>query len=176
MAVIKPLSKEKADASVRGLYDVMSKKFGLMPNIFGVMAHRPEALSSFASFFQLIMGGETLSDRDKELVYLATSMLNGCEYWTRAHLASAKQAGVTNEQFKDMLFYQRSKAFDEKDKATLHFVQLVTRAPSAVRENILEELRKYYDEKQIVELTLLICVANFTNRFNDGLQITPDLG
>jgi alkylhydroperoxidase family enzyme len=78
---------------------------------------------------------------------------------------------VTDDQFKDMLFYQRSEAFDDKDKATLHFVQLVTRAPSAIRENILEGLRKYYNEKQIVELTLLICTANFTNR-----QITPDLG
>jgi alkylhydroperoxidase family enzyme len=83
---------------------------------------------------------------------------------------------VTNEQFKDLLFYRRSEAFDDKDKATLHFVQLVTRAASAVRENVLEELRKYYDEKQIVELTLLICTANFTNRFNDALQLTPDLG
>jgi alkylhydroperoxidase family enzyme len=80
MAVIKPIPKGKADASLRGLYDAMTKKFGFMPNIFGVMAHRPEALSSFASFFQLIMGGKTLSDRDKELVYLATSMFNGCEY------------------------------------------------------------------------------------------------
>ncbi len=80
MAVIKPLPKEKADASVRGLYDAMAQKFGFMPNIFGVMAHRPEALLSFAPFFQLIMGGKTLSDRDKELVYLATSMINGCEY------------------------------------------------------------------------------------------------
>jgi alkylhydroperoxidase family enzyme len=75
-----------------------------------------------------------------------------------------------------MLFYQRSKAFDEKDKVVLHFVQLVTRAASAVRENVLEELRRYYDEKQIVELTLLICMANFTNRFNDALLLTPDLG
>ncbi len=75
-----------------------------------------------------------------------------------------------------MLFFHRSKAFDEKDKVTLHFIQLVTRAASAVRENILEGLRKYYDEKQIVELTLIICMANFTNRFNDALQVTPDLG
>jgi len=80
MTVIKPLPKEKADASLHGLYDVMAQKFGFMPNIFGVMAHRPEALSSFASFFQLIMGGGTLTDRDKELVYLATSTFNGCEY------------------------------------------------------------------------------------------------
>jgi alkylhydroperoxidase family enzyme len=80
MTVIKPLSKEKADASLRGLYDAMAKKFGFMPNIFGMMAHRPEALSTFVPFFQLMMDGKTLSDRDKELVYLATSMLNGCEY------------------------------------------------------------------------------------------------
>ncbi len=41
---------------------------------------------------------------------------------------------------------------------------------------MLEELRKFYDEGQIVELTLVICVANFTNRFNDGLKNVPDLG
>jgi alkylhydroperoxidase family enzyme len=75
-----------------------------------------------------------------------------------------------------MLFYHRSTAFDEKDKAALHFIQLVTRAASTVRENTLEELRRYYDEKQIVELTLVICMANFTNRFNDALQLTPDIG
>jgi alkylhydroperoxidase family enzyme len=73
-------------------------------------------------------------------------------------------------------FYQRSKAFDEKDKTILHFVELVTRAASAVREDMLEELRRYYDEKQIVELVLIICLANFTNRFNDALQLIPDLG
>jgi len=75
-----------------------------------------------------------------------------------------------------LLFYQRSEAFDEKDKATLYFVQVVTRAANTVRENVLKELKKYYDEKQIVELSLLICLANFTNRFNDALQLTPDLG
>jgi len=53
---------------------------------------------------------------------------------------------------------------------------MMTRNASAIREDVLEELRKHYDEKQIVELTLIICLANFTNRFNDALQITPDLG
>lgn len=80
MAVINPLSKQNAEASIHGLYDAMIKKFGFMPNIFGVMAHRAEAALSFASFFQLILGEGTLTNRDKELVYLATSMFNGCEY------------------------------------------------------------------------------------------------
>jgi alkylhydroperoxidase family enzyme len=58
----------------------------------------------------------------------------------------------------------------------LHYVQLITRAAPAVRENVLQELRKYYSEQQVVELTLIICMANFTNRFNDALQVRPDLG
>jgi alkylhydroperoxidase family enzyme len=53
---------------------------------------------------------------------------------------------------------------------------LVTRAAPAIRENALQELRKYYSERQIVELTLIICMANFTNRFNDALLVAPDLG
>jgi len=45
-----------------------------------------------------------------------------------------------------------------------------------MREGTLEELKKYYSEDQIVELTMVICIANFTNRFNDALQAEPDLG
>jgi alkylhydroperoxidase family enzyme len=52
----------------------------------------------------------------------------------------------------------------------------VTRGAAAIREGTLEELRKHFSEEQIVELTLVICTANFTNRFNDALQAEPDLG
>lgn len=75
-----------------------------------------------------------------------------------------------------MPFYQRSSLFDEKDKATLLYVERVTRGASAMREGSLEEMKKYFTEDQIIELTLVTCVANFTNRFNDALQLPPDLG
>jgi alkylhydroperoxidase family enzyme len=80
MTVITPLSKENAAASLHGLYDAFTQKFGFMPNIFAAMAHRPEALSTFVPFFQSMIGEGTLTDRDKQLAYLATSMLNNCEY------------------------------------------------------------------------------------------------
>lgn len=52
----------------------------------------------------------------------------------------------------------------------------MTRGAAAVREGTLEELKKHYTEDQIVELTLVIAAANFTNRFNDALRVEPDLG
>ncbi len=52
----------------------------------------------------------------------------------------------------------------------------MTRGASAIRQGTLEDLKKHFSEDQIVELALVACVANFTNRFNDGLQLEPDLG
>jgi alkylhydroperoxidase family enzyme len=66
--------------------------------------------------------------------------------------------------------------FDEKEKAVLLYAERVTRGAAAIREGTLEELKRHFSEEQIVELTLTICVANFTNRFNDALQVVPDLG
>jgi alkylhydroperoxidase family enzyme len=73
-------------------------------------------------------------------------------------------------------FYERSPLFDEKEKATILYAERVTRGAAAIRARALEELRRFYDEGQLVELTLVICVANFTNRFNDALLNLPDLG
>ena len=66
--------------------------------------------------------------------------------------------------------------FDEKDKAVIHFADQVTRASATIRDQQLKELRKYFSEEQIMELTLTVCIANFTNRVNDSLLSDPDLG
>ncbi len=47
MTVVSPLPKDKAASEVHGIYDALSKKFGRMPGIFGLMAHRPDVLGKF---------------------------------------------------------------------------------------------------------------------------------
>jgi alkylhydroperoxidase family enzyme len=73
-------------------------------------------------------------------------------------------------------FYERSSQFNEKEKAVILYAERVTRGAAAIRDGSLSELQKFFDEGQIVELTLVICAANFTNRFNDALRAIPDLG
>lgn len=58
----------------------------------------------------------------------------------------------------------------------IHFADQVTRASATVCDENLQALRKHFSEEQIVELTLTVCVANFTNRVNDTLLCDPDLG
>ena len=53
MSVVNPLPKEKTASELHPIYDGLSKKFGKMPNIFGLMAHRPEVLAKFLPFTPL---------------------------------------------------------------------------------------------------------------------------
>lgn len=80
MSTIAPLTKEAASSEVHGVFDGMHKKFGKMPNFFGLMAHRPDVLAKFLPLYGAIMEGGTVEPRYKELAYLKTSMINGCEY------------------------------------------------------------------------------------------------
>lgn len=176
MGVVNPLTKEQAAPDVHETFDKLSARAGKIPNIFAAMAHRPAVLNTFLPLYAAIVNQGTVEAKYKELAYLRASMVNGCEYCTRAHIASSKRAGVTAEQVAALPFYTRSPLFDEKEKATILFADRVTRGASGIRGPQLEELRKFYDEGQIVELTLVICTANFTNRFNDALENIPDLG
>ncbi len=84
--------------------------------------------------------------------------------------------GVTDEQIRALTFYQRSPLFDEREKAVILYADRVTRSAAAIRDATLEDLKKHFNEEQIVELTLVIAIANFTNRFNDALRMEPDIG
>jgi alkylhydroperoxidase family enzyme len=80
MATVQPLTRETAAASAQEIFDALAKKIGKVPNFFALMAHRPDVLSKFLPFYGAVMEGGTVEPRFKELAYLKTSLINGCEY------------------------------------------------------------------------------------------------
>ena len=172
---ISPLSKDQAAPSVQPIFDKLTHVFGHMPSFFATMARSPQALEHFMPLYSAVIDKGTVDPKLKDLAYLKTALINGCEYCHRAHSASGKKHGITDEQIKNLAFYQRSEAFDAKEKAVLLYAERVTRGASALRPPALQELKQYFNDDQIVELTLTICIANFTNRFNDAMMCTPDI-
>lgn len=174
--VIAALTKEQAAPEVQPTFDKLTHVFGHMPSFFGVMARVPEALTHFVALYAAVIDKGSVQAKYKELAYLKTAQINGCEYCFRAHTASGKKNGVTDQQIQALTFFQRSNAFDEKEKAVLLYAERVTRGASAIRPAAVNELKHHFNDDQIVELTLAISIANFTNRFNDAMLTTPDIG
>jgi uncharacterized peroxidase-related enzyme len=176
LALVNPFSAELASAEVREIYTALESRFGRVPDFYASMAHHPEALQTFLPFYQAILGKGALALCDKELAYLQTSLLNRCAYCIKAHTAAARRAGIAVEKIQALAAYQQSNLFDEKEKVILQFAESLTLQASVNREGLQEELKKYFSDNEVVELTLTICMANFTNRFNNALQLTPDIG
>lgn len=80
MAVVSPVPTDKAAAEVKPIYENLRKAFGRVPNIFAVMAQRPGVLKHMLPFYGSIINEGTVEPKYKELAYLKTSILNGCEY------------------------------------------------------------------------------------------------
>ena len=80
MAVVNPLPKEKVSSEVHEIYDAFTKKIGKIPNFFATMAHRPDVLKKFVPLYNAIIDAGTVEPRYKELAYLKTALINGCEY------------------------------------------------------------------------------------------------
>jgi len=174
--VVTPITKENAAPEVQPIFDKLTQRLGHMPGFYATMARVPEALTNFMALYSAVINKGSVEAKYKELAYLKTAQINGCEYCFRAHAASGKKNGLTEDQLKALAFFQRSQAFDAKEKAVMLYAERVTRGASAVRATALEELKQYFNDDQIVELTLTISIANFTNRFNDALNVVPDLG
>ena len=173
---ISPITLENAAPEVQPILEKLTQRLGKVPAFFGTMARVPEAFANFLPFYTAVIEHGTVERKYKELAYLKASLINGCEYCFRAHSASGKKNGVTEDQIKALAFFHRSPAFDAQEKAVILYAERVTRGASAIRPPALDELRQYFNDDQIVELTLAVCVANFTNRFNDALINTPDIG
>ena len=80
MGIPKPLTKKQAPVELHKIYDQMYEGFGLMPNIFGVVARFPVALKTLIQFYDAVMSKGKIEAKYKELAYLKTSIINECRY------------------------------------------------------------------------------------------------
>jgi len=138
---------------------------------FRAMAHRPEVLKNFPPLYSAIVGPGSVARRVKSLVYLACSLTNTCPFCIASNMPGARKAGITDEEIR-ALEAGEDGGFPPAERAAIAYARELTRTAHA--ETTSEELRAHYTDEQIVEITLVIGMSNFTNRFNNGLGILPE--
>jgi uncharacterized peroxidase-related enzyme len=175
--IIEPLEKEHVAEVARPIFEGMEKKSGRVLNMYKVMAHKPNVLGPFLEFYKQVWAAGALDPKIKELAYLRTSLMNGCTYCSRAHTASAKRRGVTDDQVQALKEPGGSSRdiFTEEERAAIQFAEQLTAWPAAIQPADLEVLSKFFNVEQIEELVLIVATANLTNRFNEGMKTPVDV-
>ncbi len=104
MPIFKPIQESEAKGTVTELYDEIksTRQITEVPNFWKMLANDPSELDRTWNSLKEIMKKGALDPVTKELIYVAVSITNGCEYCIKSHSSAAKKKGATDEMLKEM--------------------------------------------------------------------------
>ena len=105
MATVELIQYENSYGIVRKVYDDIksTRNTDFINNFWKALANNPELLEKTWNQVKTIMRSGAIDSLTKEMIYIAVSVANSCEYCTHSHTASAKSKGMTIEQYNELL-------------------------------------------------------------------------
>lgn len=173
MSRISRLDRSKVTPDLQTLFDKVFAQRGNVPNMFRVMAHRPEIFATMQAHFGAVLNTGTVSTRLKELIIVRTSQVNDTPYCLASHTILARNLGWTDDQLAHLADWPNRTDFSPAEKAALRLAETVTRDAHDVTDEQFAELQSFYSEGEIVELLCAIGLFNYFNRFNNALHMEP---
>ena len=166
MARIALIETEAASPEVKEIYE--QKLRGKPGNVQKALAHRPEMLKNFLGFYASV--GRSLDRKLYEMIYLRVSLINQCHYCSQHHLAGSKRAGLIADDWAALKQGNYSR-FAEKEQAALAYAEKLTRDPHNVGDADVSGLKKHFSDAELVDIHMLVGLANLTNRSTDPLGL-----
>lgn len=104
MATVPLIPYDEANPEARAVYDniMQTRKVNDVNNFWKALAHSPDLLKHVWERAQEVMKPGALDAVTKELIYIAVSTANSCEYCVHSHTAAARAKGMTQEQYAEL--------------------------------------------------------------------------
>ncbi|HLH99473.1 MAG TPA: carboxymuconolactone decarboxylase family protein [Acidimicrobiales bacterium] len=105
MALVPYVSEDEATGVVKEVYDdiLTSRKLAAVPNFWRAIAHQPEYLRNEWNKLKAILGSGTIDRKTKEMIAVAVSATNNCDYCTRSHTDALRALGATDAEIVELL-------------------------------------------------------------------------
>ena len=105
MPIFKPIQESEANGKIKEIFDQIKnvRQVTEVPNFWKSLANNPETLERTWTSLQQVMKKGALDPVVKELIYVAVSVTNGCEYCIKSHSLAAKKKGATDEMLNEMI-------------------------------------------------------------------------
>jgi AhpD family alkylhydroperoxidase len=105
VSLVKPVEYADASPAVKAVYDdiMETRKVTAVNNFWKVLAHDPATLKRTWEEVKEVMAPGALDPLVKEMIYVAVSATNGCEYCTYSHTASARKQGMSEAMLAEVL-------------------------------------------------------------------------
>jgi AhpD family alkylhydroperoxidase len=139
------------------------RRYGQVMDPIRVMAHHPKVMAGVAALELASERAKLVPARLKHLAELQAGMIAGCEWCLDVGSEISAEAGVTEDDLRELVGYESSDRFSELEKLVL--ATGMPRSPVQVPEDLFRQLTPHLGEAQL-ELTNIIALENFRARFN----------
>ena len=108
------------------------------------------------------------------LIKLRASQINGCAYCLDMHWKDLKAMGESDQRLYELNAWEESPFYSERERAALAWTEAVTRvAETHVPDAIYEDVRRFFSEKELADLTVAVATINAWNRLAISARTTP---
>jgi AhpD family alkylhydroperoxidase len=108
------------------------------------------------------------------LLKLRASQINGCAYCIDMHSKDARAIGETEQRLYELDAWRETPFYTDKERAALEWTEAITKvSESHVPDEVYEQVKKHFSEKEIVDLTLAAGMINLWNRLAISMRSVP---
>jgi len=168
MANMQPLRRED-HPELEDLFALYDDTMSFVPNSLFTMARRPEILGAFSELITQIWRTGTVPVGLKPLVAIVASTAAGCRYCQAHETVDAKMRGVPEEKIAEIWDFERSDLYSEAERSALRFARDASVVPNEITPEHFVELRRHWDDGEIVEILAVVGLFGFLNRWNDSM-------
>jgi AhpD family alkylhydroperoxidase len=136
-----------------------------------VYAHVPGLLRAYAGLEQATSKLHQVPERLRMLAELKAAAMTSCPYCIDLGSEIARRSGMSDEELLALSSYRHSDLFTDRERLVLDYVVGMSSTPAEVSDALFAELRRQFDDAQLVELTHVIALENLRGRFNVAFGI-----
>jgi alkylhydroperoxidase family enzyme len=149
---------------------VAGRRGGLL-NVYKLLLHSPPLAATWLEHVNAVRWKTQLDGRLREIVIIRIAILNRIDYVIQQHVPDLALAeGLTLAECNALGDWRTSQLFGERDRAVLAYTDAMTRDVS-VADAVFADVRSHFNERDLVELTVLIGTYNMHNRVMQALGI-----
>jgi AhpD family alkylhydroperoxidase len=141
----------------------------IMDAFYHTLSAAPDMAQGFNALYDKLHHLD-LNSKLVELAYLMVSKVNSCRYCVHVHTYLGRQKGLTDAQLTELDNYQESDAYDTLQKLILRYAEDITRKVHS-DPRVVEGLKQFLTEKELVELAMTVGIANMANRLADLVTV-----
>jgi AhpD family alkylhydroperoxidase len=159
------------DPELRGYLEYAAEYGTPRPESQAIRAHVPDVLRTLSKSWQVAFRDGVLDHSIKELCRLYVSKTVACEYCGSQRSHTAQEHGVTEADVDELLEFESSDRYDEREKAALTYASALAWAPHEAGDEVFARLREHFTDDQIVELGYFVGLTFGQQRWIKTLQL-----